>query len=66
MTDTDAVRRDQADQFADQLGLDRAAMHAGALAAWRNLSPQGLTWQQALSAAAAVLSAAGFATNRRG
>lgn len=56
MTKTEA-RRQQAARFAEQLGVDPAALFAGAMAAWSNLNPQTVSFEQALSVAGVVLAA---------
>jgi hypothetical protein len=57
-TGADARRREATDRFAGQLGLDGDALFRGATAAWSNLNPQAVSFTQALSVAAAVLTAA--------
>jgi hypothetical protein len=52
------ARKDQARRFAGELGLDADALYAGADAAWSNLNPQSVRFEQALSVAAVVLLAA--------
>lgn len=52
------VREQQAARLAARLGLDPAALIAGAEAAWSNLNPQSAPYDRALSIAAAVLQAA--------
>jgi hypothetical protein len=51
-------RRQQAQRFASQLGLEGESLYKAAIAIWSNLNPQTTHFDTALSAAGAALSAA--------
>jgi hypothetical protein len=51
-------RQQMAERFAARLGLDPGALFRGAIAAWSQLNPPAADFDQALSLAGAVLTAA--------
>lgn len=53
------LRRGQCDRLAVITGVDSASLYAGAMAAWSNLNPDRVSFDHALSVAAAVLQAVG-------
>ena len=56
-------RRQQAQRFASQLGLEGESLFEAAMAVWSNLNPQTTSFDTALSAAGVALRAAATATS---
>jgi len=51
------LRRDQAQRFAGELGINGDDLYQAAMAVWSNLNPQTVTFERALSVAGAALAA---------